>query len=179
MLFYLQKKIPTRHSAHFDSNNKYRHQINWQDWLKRRQNSFILINLIVKSRISLTSTQSLICHKPINTFLYHIIHFILTQTAKATYWIRDGEGFTGKWANKVRRLWKRIEQEQNNSHLLWRKFKSQKMFHNFWPDFLVLFTKPINILGVPEIGYWEIFAIVQNFPILHFRDTTGYVPLGK
>ena len=38
----------------------------------------------MKSRISLTSTQSLICHKPINTFIYHIIHFILTQTAKAT-----------------------------------------------------------------------------------------------
>ena len=48
-------------------------------------------------------------------------------------------------------------------HLLWRKFKSQKMFHNFWPDFLVLFTKPINILGVPEIGYWEIFAQLQKF----------------
>ena len=38
------------------------------------------------------------------------------------------------------------------------RIKSQKMFHNFWPDFLLLFTKPINIFGVPEIGYWEIFS---------------------
>ena len=25
----------------------------------------------------------------------------------------------------------------------------------------------------------NIFAIVQNFPILHFQDTTGHVQLGK
>ena len=42
------------------------------------------------------------------------------------------------------------------THLLWRKFKSQKKFHNFWHWFLALFTKPIKNWGVPEMVYCEI-----------------------
>ena len=42
---------------------------------------------------------------------------------------------------------------KNSSHLLWRKFKSQKILHNFWHWFLALFTKPIKNLGVPEMIY--------------------------
>ena len=44
----------------------------------------------------------------------------------------------------------------NCAHLLWRKFKSQKKFHNFWHWFLALFTKPIKNWGVPEMVYCEI-----------------------
>ena len=51
------------------------------------------------------------------------------------------------------------------THLLRRKFKCHKMLHDFRHHFLVLFTKPIKIWGVPEMGDWEIFVQLQKFQV--------------
>ena len=61
------------------------------------------------------------------------------------------------------------------THLLWRKFKSQKILYNFWHWFLALFTKPIKNWGVPEMIYckflpwskncrWNRVKMVKNVP---------------
>ena len=61
------------------------------------------------------------------------------------------------------------------THLLWRKFKSQKNLYNFWQWFLALFTKPIKNWGVPEMIYckflpwskncrWNRVKMVKNVP---------------
>ena len=53
--------------------------------------------------------------------------------------------------------------------LLFKMYDDQKIcFTHFWPFFDPFYC--ISLL---------IFAIMQNSPILHFRDTTGYVRLGK
>ena len=51
---------------------------------------------------------------------------------------------------------------QNVPHLLWRKFKSSKKFHNFWHWFLALFTKLIKNCGVPEMIYCEFLLWSKN-----------------
>ena len=62
-----------------------------------------------------------------------------------------------------------------SSHLLWRKFKSQKILYNFWHWFLALFTKLIKNWGVPEMIYckflpwskncrWNRVKMVKNVP---------------
>ena len=53
--------------------------------------------------------------------------------------------------------------------LLFKMYDDQKIcFTHFWP-----FFDPFYCISL------KIFAIMQNSPILHFRDTTGYVRLGK
>ena len=48
------------------------------------------------------------------------------------------------------------------THLLWRKFKSQKILYNFWQWFLALFTKPIKNWGVPEMIYCKFLLWSKN-----------------
>ena len=48
------------------------------------------------------------------------------------------------------------------SHLLWKKFKSQKNLYNFWHWFVALFTKPIKNWGVSEMIYCKFLTWSKN-----------------
>ena len=54
-------------------------------------------------------------------------------------------------------------QKLHCTHSPWRMSKGEKILHNFWHHFLVLFTKGNKILGVPEMWDWSFLHNCKKF----------------